>query len=332
MKKGVTVAVVVLFLVIVFLMLGPLWVLQEGEQAVLLQFGRIVASHQEAGLKLKTPVIDRVVKFPKKILSWDGAAQRIPTEENQFIWVDTTARWRIEDPARFYESVTTIDQAASRLDDIIDSEVRKIISRNPLTEAVRNSDVINQIERRNVFATAGAENEMDDSVIGDTFTQITYPAILKGRTELSDEVLREARKLIPQFGIEVIDVIIRQIKYSDDLTESVYNRMIADRQQIAQAFRSDGEGQKADWLGRRSRELNVILSEARRTAEEIKGDADAQAANIYADAYNQDPEFYEFWKAVEAYRMLMPKFRKTLTTDAEFFKYLYNQEGQLSRP
>ena len=331
MKKGVTVAVVVLFLIIVFLMLGPLWVLQEGEQAVLLQFGRIVASHREAGLKLKTPVIDRVVKFPKKIQSWDGAAQRIPTQENQFIWVDTTARWRIDDPGKFYESVTTIDQAASRLDDIIDSEVRKIISRNPLTEAVRDSDVINQIERRNVFATTGAD-EIDDSVIVDTFTQVTYPNILKGRTDLSDEVLTEARILIPQFGIDLIDVVIRQIKYSDDLTESVYNRMIADRQQIAQAFRSDGEGQKADWLGRRSRELNVILSGARRTAEEIKGEADAEAANIYADAYNQDPEFYEFWKAVEAYRMLMPKFRKTLTTDAEFFKYLYNQEGSSSGP
>ena len=331
MKKGVTVGVVAVFFIIVFLMLGPLWTLQEGEQAVLLQFGRIVATHQEAGLKLKTPVIDRVVKFPEKILSWDGAAQRIPTEENQFIWVDTTARWRITDPKLFYESVTSTDQAASRLDDIIDSEVRKIISRNPLTEAVRNSDVINEIERRNVFATAGAENEIDDSVIVDTFTQVTFPSIQTGRSRLSDQVLSEARRLIPQFGIELIDVIIRQIKYSDDLTESVYNRMIADRHQIAQAFRSDGEGQKADWLGQRSRELNVVLSAARRQAEEIKGDADAQAANIYSEAYNQDPEFYEFWKAIEAYRTLMPRFRKTLTTDAEFFKYLYRKEGQLSR-
>ena len=331
MKKGVTVGVVAVFFIIVFLMLGPLWTLQEGEQAVLLQFGRIVATHQEAGLKLKTPVIDRVVKFPQKILSWDGAAQRIPTEENQFIWVDTTARWRITNPKLFYESVTSTDQAASRLDDIIDSEVRKIISRNPLTEAVRNSDVINEIERRNVFATAGAENEIDDSVIVDTFTQVTFPAIQTGRSRLSDQVLSEARRLIPQFGIELIDVVIRQIKYSDDLTESVYNRMIADRNQIAQAFRSDGEGQKADWLGQRSRELNVVLSAARRQAEEIKGDADAQAANIYSEAYNQDPEFYEFWKAIEAYRTLMPRFRKTLTTDAEFFKYLYRKEGQLAR-
>ena len=329
MRKSVTVGIVIIFFLIVFLMLGPLWVLQEGEQAVLLQFGKIVASHQEAGLKLKTPLVDRVVKFPHKILSWDGAAQRIPTEENQFIWVDTTARWRITDPELFYESVTTQDQALSRLDDIIDSQLRKIISRNPLTEAVRDSDVINQIERRNVFASAGgADGDLDDSVINETFANVTYGPILRGRSELSNEVLSEARKIMPQFGIEVIDVVFRQIKYSDDLTESVYNRMIADRQQIAQAFRSDGEGQKADWLGRRERELNVVLSEARREAEEIKGRADAKAANVYASAYNQDPEFYEFWKAVETYRVLMPRFQKTLSTDAEFFKYLYNQKGE----
>lgn len=331
MKKGLTVGVVVLFLVIVFLMIGPLWILQEGEQAVLLQFGRIVATHQEAGLKLKTPVVDRVVKFPKKILSWDGAAQRIPTQENQFIWVDTTARWVIEDPQLFYESVTSTDQAASRLDDIIDSEVRKIISRNPLTEAVRNSDIINQIERRNVFASTGSD-DADDSVIFDTFTNVTFPHIDKGRRTLSDEVLAEARKLIPQFGIDLIDVVIRQIKYSDDLTESVYNRMIADRQQIAQAFRSDGEGQKAEWLGQRSRELNTVMSAAQRKAEEIKGDADAQAANIYAESYSIDSSFYEFWKALDSYRTTLPKFRKILTTDAEYFKYLYGQEGKLAGP
>lgn len=328
MRKAVTVGVVVLFFIIVFLLLGPLWVLQEGEQGVLLQFGAIVGSHQDAGLKLKTPIVDHVVKFPKKILSWDGAAQRIPTEENQFIWVDTTARYRIQDPDLFYESVTTMDQALSRLDDIIDSEVRKIISRNPLIEAVRDSNVINQIDRRNVFATAGgADSDIDDSVISETFTNVVFIPIAEGRTQLSDQVLTEARRLIPQFGIELIDVVVRQIKYSDDLTESVYNRMIADRQQIAQAFRSDGEGQKARWLGRRERELNVILSEARRLAEEIKGDADARASAIYADAYTRDPEFFEFWKAIEAYRTLLPNFRKTLTTDAEFFKYLYDQSG-----
>ena len=329
MRRGVTIGIVAVFFVIVFLALGPFWILREGRQAVLIQFGRIVSSHQEAGLKLKTPVVDRVVEFPNKILSWDGAAQRIPTVENQFILVDATARWRIINPELFYESVTTINEAQSRLDQIIDSEVRNVISRSPLREAVRSSDVINEIERLNVFATAG-QGLGDDAApeIVATFTEIVYETISQGRIALSTRVKDEARRLTSQFGIDLLDVIIRQIKYSDELTESVYRRMIAERQQIAQAFRSDGEGKKADWLGARSRELDTILSGARRTAEVTKGEADGTAAAIYADAYTRDPEFYTFWKAVESYRMLLPQFQKTLSTDAQFFNYLYNQDGR----
>jgi membrane protease subunit HflC len=328
MKKGVTVGVVILFLVIVFLMLGPLWVLQEGEQAVLLQFGRIVASHRDAGLKLKTPVIDRVVKFPKKILSWDGAAQRIPTEENQFIWVDTTARWRIEDPELFYQSVTDEAGAQTRLDAVIDSAVKEVISKNLLREAVRSSDVINTIERRNVYqvdsGTPGEDADVD-SILGDTYTDVLQPPIIKGRGALADEMLTRAKETAPIYGIGLLDVIIRQIRYSDDLTESVFSRMITERQQVAQAFRSDGEGLKAEWLGNRERERLEIISEAERASKVIRGQADAQAAAIYADAYNVDPEFYAFFKAIEAYRSLLPNFQKTLSTEAEFFDYLYDR-------
>ena len=329
MRRSVAIGIIVVFFIIVFLALGPFWILQEGRQAVLIQFGRIVRVEQEAGLKLKTPVIDRVQEYPHKILSWDGAEQRIPTIENQFILVDATARWRIDDPERFYQRITTLNEAQARLDQIIDSEVRKIIARNPLREAVRNSDIINEIDRENVFATAGQglEDEAAPEIVA-TFRDQVFSAIEKGRTALSVEVLHEAEKLTPDLGIDLIDVIIRQIKYSDELTESVYRRMIADRQQIAQAFRSDGEGQKADWLGQRSRELDTILSGARRSAEIIKGTADASAAKIYADAYTLDPEFYAFWKAVETYRVLLPKFQKTLSTDAEFFDYLYDQQGR----
>ena len=328
MRRGVAIGIVVVFFIIVFVALGPFWILREGRQAVLIQFGRIVRVEQTAGLKLKTPVVDRVQEYSNKILSWDGAEQRIPTVENQFILVDATARWRIEDPERFYQRVTTLNEAQARLDQIIDSEVRKIIARNPLREAVRNSDIINEIDRMNVFATAGQGlgDEAAPEIVA-TFVETEYEAIEKGRTALSEEVLQEAEKLTPDLGIDLIDVIIRQIKYSDELTESVYRRMIADRQQIAQAFRSDGEGQKADWLGARSRELDTILSGARREAEVIKGDADALAAAIYANAYTRDPEFYTFWKAVETYRTLLPKFQKTLSTDAEFFDYLYDQQG-----
>jgi membrane protease subunit HflC len=329
MKKLIIVLVIIVGVVFVVLVLGPFYTVKEGEQAVVVRFGRIVQVQSEAGLKLKTPFLDRVQRYPKRILSWDGEAQRLPTEENQFIWVDTTARWRIDDPEKFYESVGTITQAQSRLDDVIDSEVRKIVSRNSLREAVRNSNIINEIERRDVYLAPSEEGETEDlSVSIAIFSETVYEEILKGRSVMSDEMLVEARRTTPQYGIDLIDIVIRQIKYSDDLTESVYKRMIKERNQFAQAFRSDGEGKKAAWIGQMERERRSIQSNAYKTSESIKGEADATAAAIYANAYNQDPEFYKFWKSLESYRMLIPRFDKTMTTDPEYFDYLYDQRGR----
>jgi membrane protease subunit HflC len=327
MKKTVTIVVVVVVIFILFLITGPFYVVQEGEQAVLIRFGRIIAVENQAGLKIKVPFVDNVNRYPKKILAWDGESQRIPTEENQFIWVDTTARWKISDPRLFYQSVGNVTGAQSRLDDVIDSSVRKIISRNPLVEAVRNSNVINQIERTNVYQTSEQVAGEPTETLG-IDTTIVYENIDKGRQALSSEMFDAASAITPQYGITLVDIIIRQIKYSDELTESVYRRMIAERNQIAQAFRSDGEGRKAAILGEMQKELNGIQSNAYRQSEDIKGQADAEAAAIYAATYNRNPDFYEFWKAVESYREVLPKFRKTLTTDAEFFKYLYDQRGR----
>jgi len=328
MKKLVTVLVVVAAVLILFLLTGPFYVLEEGQQAVITQFGKILRVETQAGLKLKVPFVDAVVMFPKKVLSWDGAAQRIPTSENQFIWVDTTARWRIADAKKFYESVATLTQAHSRLDDVIDSVVRKIITRNSLKEAVRNSNVINQIERKNVYEISAETGEKIGEVPVVGFTEIKYTAIIKGRSELSAEMFQDSSIIMPQYGIQLIDIIIRQIKYSEDLTESVYKRMIKERNQIAQAFRSDGEGRKAAWMGERQRELRTIESNAYKESETIKGGADAQAAAIYAAAYRRNPEFFAFWKAIESYRTMLPKFNKTLTTEPEYFNYLYNPRGR----
>lgn len=327
MKKLITVLVVLAVIGVIFAMIGPLYIIEEGEQAVVVQFGKIVKVETEAGLKFKLPFVDNVVKYSKKVLSWDGAAQRLPTAENQFIWVDTTARWKITDPKKFYESVGTINQAHSRLDDVIDSSVRKVVSTEPLREAVRNSNVINEIKRTDVFQDTAEEGEEEEISIT-VFTETVYEAINKGRNVLSDEMLEEAAKITPQYGLELIDIIIRQIKYSEDLTESVYNRMIKERNKIAQAFRSDGEGKKASWMGKMQKELDSITSGAYKKAEEKKGDADALAAAIYARAYRQDPEFYRFWKSIESYRTLLPKFRKTLTTEPDYFDYLYNPKGR----
>jgi membrane protease subunit HflC len=319
-KRLITILVVAGAALLIFLMLGPFYVLQEGQQAIVLQFGRIVNSKRDAGLWIKAPLIDQVVRFPKKIISWDGEPTRVPTEERQFIWVDTTARWRIEDPELFYQSVTDEAGAQTRLDAVIDSAVKEVISNNRLNEAVRNSDVINTIVRRST-----GDSQDASSILGDTYTEIEYTSIEKGRDELSNEMLKRAKQTAPIYGIGLLDVIIRQIRYSDDLTESVFSRMITERQQVAQAWRSDGEGLKNEWLGKREKERLEIISAAERTAKVIRGEADAEAAAIYANAYNVDPEFYAFFKAIEAYRRLLPNFQKTLSTDAEFFDYLYDQ-------
>ncbi len=304
---------------------GSLYVIAEGEQAVVIRFGKIISEVKSPGLKIKIPFVDEVNKFPTKILSWDGESKRIPTEENQFIWVDTTARWKITDPKLFYESVSRIPAAQSRLDDVIDSAVRKIITRNLLTEAVRNSNIIRTIKRNNAYETTGTEYSSAGLGID---TAVVYGEIKKGRASISEDIFKEAVTITPQYGIVLIDIIIRQIKYSDDLTLSVYGRMIKERNQIAQAFRSDGEGKKATIYGKMQRELDSIQSLAYKEAEAVKGEADAKAAAIYSDAYAKSPEFYELWKALESYPVLLPNFKKILTTEPEYFKYLYNKDGK----
>jgi membrane protease subunit HflC len=329
MRKTIIILVIVGVVLLVISLLGPYFIVTEGEQAVVVQFGRIVRVETEAGLKYKLPFVESVVKYSKKVQSWDGDAQRIPTSENQFIWVDTTARWRISDPKKFYESVGSMTQAQGRLDDVIDSEVRKIISKNPLREAVRDSNIISQIKRTNALASVAGSAESSAALSNiSTLAEIQYEPIEVGRRALSIEMLNEARTIMPQYGMELIDVIIRQIKYSDDLTPSVYDRMIKERNQIAQAFRSDGEGEKAKWLGQTTRELLQIQSDADRKAKEIKAKADAEALAIRNKAYSQDPEFADYWMALEEYKTLLPKFNKTLSTDSDFYKYLYNKRGR----
>ena len=326
MNKLIRNVVIILVIVIIVFAAGPFYVLNEGEQAVVTRFGAIIDSNVEAGLKFKMPFVDNVVKYPKKLLSWDGDAQRIPTAENQFIWVDATARWNITDPVKFYESVTTLEQAYARMDDVIDSSIRTVISENLLREAVRNSNYINEnaIEENIDIA----DEESLKALRNLTVTETQLESIEKGREKLSDEMYTSASVIVPQFGIELKDIIIRQIRYSDDLTQSVYNRMIKERNQVAQAFRSFGEGQKAEWLGKLDNNKRSILSAAYEKSENIKGKADAQATSIYSESYKADPEFFDFWRSIESYRTVLPKFSKTLTTDMEYFNYLYNQNGR----
>ncbi len=327
MKRSIITLAVIIGIVVVFVLLGPFYIVEEGRQAVVTRFGKLITVTEDAGLNFKVPVIDTVSIYPKKILSWDGDAQRLPTAENQFIWVDTTARWKIVDPKLFYESVSTLEQGYTRLDDVIDSSVRTIVARNELREAVRNSNIINEIERETII-----EQQQEEEVDVEELKELTdikqeYQSVSKGREALSDEMFEAASEITPDYGIELVDIVVRQIRYSEDLTESVYNRMIKERNQIAEAYRSYGEGRKAEWLGKLENERETVLSQAYKTAETIRGKADAEAAGVYAQAYQEDPDFFEFWRSIESYRKVLPNFQKTLSTEMDYFKFLYGKEG-----
>lgn len=326
-RKLITTLVVVVVFLVVFILLGPFYILYEGQQAVITRFGAIVNAEQESGLKFKMPLIDNVIIYPKKILSWDGAAQRIPTKENQFIWVDTTARWRISDPAKYYETVNTVNNGISRLNDILDSSIRTIISENYLNEAVRNTNQINSIKVEEQTQNLEVESNEDAETLRNlTVTQSRQETIVIGRDGLSTRMFNQAKQFTDGFGIELIDIVVRQIRYSDDLTESVYQRMIKERNQIAEAYRSYGRGQLAQWQGKTESEQRQILSAAYATSEKTKGIADARAAEIYAKAYEADPEFFELWRTLESYRKTIPALNKILSTDMQYFDMLYGKE------
>ncbi|MCQ2249209.1 MAG: protease modulator HflC [Treponema sp.] len=318
----------VILAAILLLAAGPFYVVNEGNQAVVTRFGEIVSSRTNAGLYFKIPFLDVVTTYPARILSLDGDNARIPTKENQFIIVDTTSRWKISDPSLFYQSFKTLDAAYNKLSDVIDSSTRTVITRNRLSEIVRSSNIINDRESKEDNQIAGIEDEDSAEIEALVNVSNNNESVVKGRNALCKEMAEEARKMVGEYGIQLIDIVPRQIKYSDELTESVYNRMIKERNQVAQAYRSLGEGKKAEWLGKLENEKRTIESEAYRRSEETKGKADAEAAAIYTSAYTQDPEFYEFWKSLESYKNTMGKFETTLSTDMDYFKYLYSSNGK----
>jgi membrane protease subunit HflC len=324
MKKFVTGLIIIFALIFIFVLMGPLYIVNEGNHVVVTRFGSIVKTHTDAGLHIKIPFLDKVTTYPKLVLSLDGDAQRIPTKENQFIIVDTTSRWRISDPEKFYQSFKDLNSAYNKLSDIIDSSTRTVITQNRLSEIVRSSNIINENKDAESSAQDDETKEIENLVTESTANEL----VSFGRSELCKQMTEDANKLVPEYGIELIDIVPRQIKYSDELTESVYNRMIKDRSQVAQAYRSLGEGKKAEWLGKLESEKRTIASEAYRKSEEIKGNADAQAAKIYADAYNADPEFYTFWKSMESYKNTLKDFKATYSTEMDYFDYLYSANGR----
>ncbi|MEL3906679.1 MAG: protease modulator HflC [Treponema sp.] len=314
----ISIGLIVVFLFILFI--KPFYILNEGQTAIITQFGEIIKTETAAGIHFKMPVLHKVHRYTAKLLRIDGDPQKILTKEKQFIEVNTTSRWRISDIRKFYQSLVTYEGAYSRLSDIIDSSVRDIITINSLDNVVRTTNNINQSTHQEQFGLNTDEINLED-VTGNE--KVIYPTIEKGRDVLAAEILKKANAQLDDFGIEVIDIIFKEIKYSDELQASVHNRMIKERNQIAQTFRSTGEGKKAEWLGKLENEKKSILSKAYAESERIKGLADAQATAIYASSYGKSPEFYSFWKSLEVYQNALPNTEKILSTDLEYFQYLY---------
>jgi membrane protease subunit HflC len=296
---------------ILLVVAGTFYTLEEGQQAVIVQFGRPVGTPiTEAGLHLKVPFVQDVLRFEKRLLVWDGDPNQIPTKGREFIWVDTTARWRIADAKKFLESVATEAGARSRLDDIIDSVVRDQVSASELVELVRSA------------SWEVPEGEVLEEVPAEVREELKKE-VVRGREELTRTILVEAQKVIPQYGIELVDVRIKRLNYVESVREKVYARMISERKRIAARFRSEGEGRSAEILGTMEKELRQIRSAAYRRAQEIRGKADAEATQIYGRAYNRNPEFYAFSRTLEAYKDGQNKNSVLiLTTDSDYYRYL----------
>ena len=286
------------------------YVLREGQQAVITQFGRPVGqSILTAGLKFKLPVIQKVQYFDKRILVWDGDPNQIPTNDKTFIYMDNTARWRIVDPLRFLQAVGTERRAMTLLGDILDGTVRDLVNKNDLIEIIRSSDW-----SPDFMASTVQSRDL-----------IVPPKV--GRDRISHMVLEAASKITPQYGIELMDVMFKRVNYIESVRLKVYDRMISERKRIAAEKRSTGEGLKAEILGRVDRELAEITSKARREATEIRGAADAEATRIYGEAYSGHAEFFAFQKSLESYRNIITKNTSLiLSADSDLFHYLENQK------
>ncbi len=311
-KLHFSIGLLVVAALAVFVAADTFFTIDQAEQAIVVQFGAPVGGPiTEPGLHVKLPFIQEVRRFDKRLLSWDGDPNQIPTRGEQFISVDTTARWRIADPLVFLQRVQNEQGATLRLNDILDSVVRDKISASDLVEIVRSKDW--KVSREDLERAQAADEE----------EQILLQEVKSGRGELVATILATAGAIVPDFGIELVDIRIKRVDYVSEVQQRVFERMIAERQRIAEQFRSEGQGRAAEIDGETQMLLSRITSEARRQAEVIRGEADARATAIYNEAFGADPEFYAFFRTLESYsQSLGPSTTLILGADSDYFRYL----------
>jgi len=293
---------------------------KETEQVIITQFGELIGKPvQEAGLKMKLPFIQQINPIEKRILEWDGSPSNMPTKDKLYIAVDLFARWRITDPQLYFIKLRDERSAQSRLDDILGSETRNAVAKHELIEMIRSTKDRNPVRDATI-------SEEDLATLG------SLVPIAKGRNQVEKEIFEAAIQKLKVFGIELLDIRFKRINYNESVRPKIYDRMISERRQIAERFRSEGNGEAARINGMRERDLNKITSEAYKEVEEIRGAADAKATEIYADAYDSSDEsrdFYEFQKTMDMYKSVI-KNNTTLmlSTESEAFKYLKGMEPE----
>ena len=311
MKQSIFLIIVIGVVIIGF---GSIYTINEAEQAVVTQFGKPVGGAvMDAGIHFKTPIIQTVIKFDKRILEWDGSANEIPTLDNKYIFIDAFARWRISDALQFYKSAKNEMLAQSILDDILDGAVRDEIANRTMVEIVRSSErvmVIQDVESSSV--------NVNNKVIEDFSAK-------GARLEIVESILESVSKrlLDLKMGIEILDVQLKRINYTSQVQEQVFKRMISGQNQIAEKYRAQGQGKKQEILGMQVQRKKEIISNAYLESQKIKGEADANATRIYADAYGKSPEFYNFIKTLETYSNTLDSSTQfILSTDNHYLKYL----------
>jgi membrane protease subunit HflC len=304
-----SITLVALSIVVLIGLASSLYVVNMTEQVIITQFGEPVGDPViTPGLKIKVPFLQTVNRFDKRFLAWDGERNEIPTKDKRYIWVDTYARWRIVDPLLFFQRLRDERGAQSRLDDIIDGATRTAVAKNELVEMIRSTN-----------------RPPEDLQVDSDEESAILKEIKKGRDEIVQEIFEEASKKVKDFGIEILDVQLKRINYIESVQRDVFDRMIAERQRIAERFRSEGQGEAARIRGERERDLKRIQSEAYRQAQEIRGKADGEATRIYAEAYNRDPSFYAFMKSLETYEKTVdPQTTFVLTTNSDLLRFMKN--------
>jgi membrane protease subunit HflC len=296
--------------------LGCFYAVNQTEQVIITQFGKPVGEPiTDPGLHFKLPIIQEVNRIDKRFLEWDGLPVAIPTRDKTYIHVDTFARWRISDPKTYFVRLRDERSAQSRLEDILGSETRNAVAKHDLIEIVRTDKDRKPLRDENLKNVP-----VGLGTIG------VLPAIQYGRLVIEAEIKSQAATKLAEFGIDLLDVRLKRVNYNPDVLDRIYQRMISERQQIAQRFRSEGEGEAARIAGQKERDLNEIQSTAYRQVQQIRGESDAKATEIYAQAYTQNPhaaEFYNFLKSMETYRKVLTKDSTIVfSTDSDLFGLL----------